>query len=203
MQGRGISCLTSLVQCRSCLPGAAHSADKKSYDTLSEYSVRRARFRWDLRDTSHLLRLELKSYVDEFLALQPELPRLQYLRMGILDYTKKQAEQLQHLSTLQNLKVFSLPCSLGRTYIVHVFHVISRAFRCAAQLCTHDHTFIPISELLGQPPCMAASEPESRADLLRHSKQCPTTLYISIRKLRFAGTGPLFLSAGLSMGIRV
>ena len=68
--------------------------------------MHRARFRWDLRDTSRLLRLELESsYVDEFLAIQPQLISLQYLKMGDLDYTKEQAEQLLHLNTLLNLQV--------------------------------------------------------------------------------------------------
>ena len=110
------------------------------YETLrSRYSVHLDRFRWDLRDTSRLLRLELgSSYVDKFLTLQPQLSRLQYLKMGDLDYNEEQAGQLLHLSSLRNLQVIHCLSALAETLSLHFFYVTSEKVERAAHICLHN-----------------------------------------------------------------
>jgi hypothetical protein len=68
-----------------------------------------SRLRWDLRDASRLLKVELGSeYVASFLTLQPTLTSVEHLTLRDWEYTFEQAEQLLCILSLENLQVCCL-----------------------------------------------------------------------------------------------
>ena len=84
---------------------------RRSWD-WHRYPADISRLRWDLRDASRLLEVELASkIVAKFLTLQPVLTRLEKLSLNTWEYTYKEAEQLLYIQNLANLQVCRLKCS--------------------------------------------------------------------------------------------
>ena len=79
-------------------------------DSMIVHTRDTSRMQWELRSTSHLLSLHLSEYnVAIFLAVQPDLSRLESLTLERFGYSIMHTQQLLYLTSLKTLQVQHSP----------------------------------------------------------------------------------------------